>query len=76
MAAHKEKPKLARSIVLKDKEFGQLEADRFGFDEKGEMVALEEQKLREKVRAIEEMKNTLFGHEEELLAAINECENR
>lgn len=76
MAANQKKTKVARNMVLKETEFGQLEADKFGFDEKGEMVALEEQKLRDKIRDLEGMRNRLFSQEEELLSAISECENQ
>lgn len=74
VATKKQKPKLARAIVLKDGELGQLEADKFGYDEKGELVALEDQKLRDKIRDMEEKKNRLFAQEEELLSEINLCE--
>lgn len=75
VAAKKQKPKLARQMVLKDNELGQIEADKFGYNEKGQMVAVEEQKLRDKIRDMEDKKNRLFAQEEELLAEINSCEN-
>jgi hypothetical protein len=74
MAKKKQKPKVARAMVLKDEELGQIEADKFGYDEKGQMVALEEQKLRDKIRDMEDKKNRLFAQEEELLSEINTCE--
>lgn len=70
----KQKPKVARQMVLKDSELGQIEADKFGYDEKGQMVALEEQKLRDKIRDMEDKKNRLYAQEEELLSEINNCE--
>ena len=75
MAAKKQKPKIARQMVLKDQELGQISADKVGYDEKGQLIALEEQKLREKVRDMEEKKNRLYGQEEELLAELKACEN-
>lgn len=75
VAGKKQKPKIARQMVLKDDELGQLEAGKFGYDEKGEMVALEEQKLRDKIRDMEDKKNRLYAQEEELLAEVNACEN-
>ncbi len=76
LSAHKQKPKVARQMVLKDDELGQIEADKFGYDEKGQMVALEEQKLRDKIRDMEEKRNRLYAQEEELLSEINNCENQ
>ena len=38
------------------------------------MVALEEQKLRDKIRDMEDKKNRLYAQEEELLSEINNCE--
>lgn len=75
MASKKQKPKLARQMVLKDQELGQVNADKFGYDEKGQLVALEEQKLRDKIRDMEDKKNRLFAQEEELLAEIKTCES-
>lgn len=75
MATHKQKPKVPRQMVLKDDELGQIEANKFGYDEKGQMVALEEQKLRDKIRDMEEKKNRLYAQEEELLAELNACED-
>lgn len=74
MAAKKQKPKVARQMVLKDDELGQIEADKFGYDEKGEMVALQEQKLRDKIRDMEDKKNRLYAQEEELTAELTSCE--
>jgi hypothetical protein len=74
MMGRKEKPKVARQMVLKDDELGQIEADKFGYDEKGQMVALEEQKLRDKIRDMEDKKNRLYAQEEELLGEMNTCE--
>jgi hypothetical protein len=74
LVGKKQKPKVARQMVLKDEELGQIEAGKFGYDEKGQMVALEEQKLRDKIRDMEDKKNRLYAQEEELLAEINACE--
>lgn len=74
MATKKQKPKLARQIIVKDQELGQVNADKFGYDEQGQMVALEEQKLRDKIRDMEDKKNRLFAQEEELLGEIRACE--
>jgi len=71
----KQKPKVARQMLLKDDELGQIEAGKFGYDEKGQMVALEEQKLRDKIRDMEDKKNRLYAQEEELLSEINTCES-
>lgn len=74
-ASKKQKPKVARQMVLKDNELGQIEAEKFGYDEKGQMVAVEEQKLRDKIRDMEDKKNRLYAQEEELLSEVNTCEN-
>jgi hypothetical protein len=74
MSRKKQKPKVARQMVMKDDEFGKLEADKFGYDEKGKMVAVEEQKLRDKIRDMEDKKNRLYAQEEELMTEINSCE--
>lgn len=71
----KQQPKVARQMVLKENELGQIEADKFGYDEKGQMIAVEEQKLRDKIRDMEDKKNRLYAQEEELLAEINNCES-
>jgi len=75
LVGKKQKPKVARQMVLKDDELGQIEAGKFGYDEKGQMVALEEQKLRDKIRDMEDKKNRLYAQEEELLSEINTCES-
>ncbi len=75
MSSKKQKPKVARQMLLKDDELGQIEADKFGYDEKGQMVALEEQKLRDKIRDMEDKKNRLYAQEEELLSEVNTCES-
>ncbi len=75
LSRRKQKPKVARQMVLKDEELGQIEADKFGYDEKGQMVALEEKKLRDKIRDMEDKKNRLYAQEEDLLAEINNCES-
>lgn len=76
LASHKQKPKVARQMILKDDELGQIEADKFGYDEKGEMVALEEQKLRDKIRDMEDKRNKLYAQEVELLSEISSCEKQ
>lgn len=75
LGGKKQKPKVARQMVLKEDELGQIEADKFGYDEKGQMIAVEEQKLRDKIRDMEDKKNRLYAQEEELLAEINNCES-
>ncbi|MEY4616164.1 MAG: hypothetical protein RJB66_1124 [Pseudomonadota bacterium] len=75
MSQKKQKPKIARQMVLKDQELGQINADKFGYDEKGQLVAVEEQKLRDKIRDMEDKKNRLFAQEEELLTEVRTCEN-
>lgn len=74
LATKKQKPKIARQMVLKDDELGKIEADKFGYDEKGQMVVFEEQKLRDKIRDLESKKDQLFAQEEELLSELNGCE--
>lgn len=75
LKSKKQQPKVARQMVLKDNELGQIEADKFGYDEKGQMIAVEEQKLRDRIRDMEDKKNKLYAQEEELLAEINNCES-
>lgn len=65
---------IARNIALKDDELGQLEADRFGYDKTGKFVALEETKMREKIRDLESKRNQLFASEEELRSELVRCE--
>ena len=74
VATKSQKPKVARQMVLKDEEIGQIEAGKFGYDEKGQMVVLEEKKLRDKIRDMEDKKNRLYAQEEELLAELSSCE--
>jgi hypothetical protein len=64
----------AREIVVPDQELGQIEAGKFGYDEKGRLVALDDAKLRDKIRDLEDKKRKLYQKEEELLAEMNRCE--
>lgn len=64
----------AREIIIQDQELGQLEAGKFGYDEKGKLVALDEAKLRDKIRDLEDKRRRLYQKEEELLAEMNRCE--
>lgn len=66
----------ARDIVVPDKELGQIEAGKFGYDESGKLVAVDEAKLRDKVRDLEDKKRRLYQKEEELLAEMNRCESQ
>lgn len=66
----------AREIVVSEKELGALEAEKFGYDEKGDLVALDEVKLRDKIRDLEAKKRKLYEKEEELLAEMSRCEAR
>lgn len=65
---------VARESIAKDEEFGFLEESRFGRDEMGQIVAMEETKLRDKIRSLEEQKNKLYEKEEELLLELRKCE--
>lgn len=64
----------AREIIVPDQELGQIEAGKFGYDEKGNLVALDDAKLRDKIRDLEDKKRRLYQKEEELLAEMNRCE--
>lgn len=75
LVSKKQKSKVARQMVLKEDELGKIESDKFGYDEKGQMIAVEEQKLRDRIRDMEDKKNRLYAQEEELLAEINNCES-
>lgn len=66
----------AREILVPDQELGSLEAGKFGYDEKGNLVALDEVKLRDKIRDLESKKRKLYEKEEELLAEMSRCEAR
>lgn len=71
---NKTQPLVPREILVKDKELGQLEAGKFGYDEKGRLVALDEVKLRDKIRDLEDKKRRLYEKEEELLSELSRCE--
>ncbi|MBX3041064.1 MAG: hypothetical protein KF789_10200 [Bdellovibrionaceae bacterium] len=64
----------AREIIMPEQELGNLEAGKFGYDEKGNLVALDEVKLRDKIRDLESKKRKLYEKEEELLAEMSRCE--
>jgi hypothetical protein len=64
----------AREIVVPDQELGQIEAGKFGYDERGQLVALDEAKLRDKIRDLEDKKRRLYQKEEELFAEMSRCE--
>lgn len=65
---------VSRESISKDDEFGFLEESRFGRDEMGKIVAMEETKLRDKIRDLESQKNKLYEKEEELLLELRKCE--
>ncbi len=69
-------PLVARGIVILDQELGDLEAGKFGYDERGRLVALDEVKLRDKIRDLEDKKRRLYEKEEELLSELSRCEAR
>lgn len=66
----------ARDIVVPEQELGDLEAGRFGRDEKDNIVAVDEVKLRDKIKDLEGKKRKLYEKEEELLAEMGRCEAR
>lgn len=65
---------VARESIVRDEEFGFLEESKFGRDEMGKVVAMEETKLRDKIRDLEAQKNKLYEKEEELLLELRKCE--
>ncbi|MFP5518903.1 MAG: hypothetical protein ACLGGX_03310 [Bdellovibrionia bacterium] len=63
-----------RESIVTDEEYGYLEEGKFGRDEKGSLVALDEKKLRDHIRDLESKKNKLYEKEEQLILELRKCE--
>lgn len=65
---------MERDLVIKDSKLGDIYDEKVGYDEKGELVALQESKLRDRIRQLEGYRDQLVDRENKMLREIKSCE--
>lgn len=67
---------MQRELVIKDTKLGDIYDEKVGYDEKGELVALNESKLRDRIRELESYRDQLVEKENKLIREIKSCETK